>query len=375
MKQILLTATLIFSVNFNYSQIANQPSDLQLCDDFNNDGFASFDLTSVNSQINGSQNPPNSISFYTTQLDAMDNSNVITNPLSFTNTSNPQTIYARVTDVTTGNYNTTNFMIEVLSIPIANNPSPLEICDNDLDGFTVFDLESKNQEILNNQTNATISFYETVSNAENQINQIVNPSSYTNIISHTQTIYFRVDLSSSFCSTISELDLITLDCTDSDSDGVIDTDEDLNFNGNPNDDDTDMDNIANYLDEDDDNDGILTIDEDYNGNGDPTDDDTDNSDIPDYLEIGVALSASEFEFTKIRVYPNPSSETIYLNNLTNESDISIYDLKGRQINISIQRRHSNSTFEFNISSLNNGIYIIKVQNGNKEKSLKFVIKK
>ena len=373
MKQILLSTILIFGINLIYSQTANPPPNLQTCDD-NNDGFSSFDLTLNDAVILGSQNPNDfSVTYYVSLLDADSDSNAIVNPNSFFNISNPQTIFVRVTENSTGNYDTTSFMIEVLPFPSINNPTPLEVCDDNLDGFTIFDLESKNTEILTNQSSIAITYYSTELDALSQVNQIINPSSYTNIVPNTQTIYVHVQNLDTTCFTITTLDLKALDCTDTDSDGVIDPDEDLNSNGNLNDDDTDMDTVPNYLDDDDDADGVLTIDEDYNGNGNPTDDDTDNSGVPDYLEMNVVLSVSQVEFSQLKIYPNPSSEMVYIEKLTNESILSVYDIQGRQINNIVINRNSMNRLEFNVSNLDSGVYIVKIVKNSIEKSIKLIV--
>lgn len=373
MKQILLSTIIIFGINLIYSQTANPPPHFQTCDD-NNDGFSSFDLTLNDAIILGSQNPNDfSVTYYVSLQDADSDSNAIVNPNSFFNISNPQTIFVRVTENSTGNYDTTSFMIEVLLFPSINNPTPLEVCDDNLDGFTIFDLESKNTEILTNQSSIAITYYSTELDALSQVNQIINPSSYTNIVPNTQTIYVHVQNLDTTCFTITTLDLKALDCTDTDSDGVIDPDEDLNSNGNLNDDDTDMDTVPNYLDDDDDGDGILTIDEDYNGNGNPTDDDTDNSGVPDYLEMNVVLSVSQVEFSQLKIYPNPSSEMVYIEKLTNESILSVYDIQGRQINNIVINRNSMNRLEFNVSNLDSGVYIVKIVKNSIEKSIKLIV--
>lgn len=236
MKKILVSIYLIFLINYSYSQIANGPIEIETCDE-NNDGLETFDLTSLDSQILGSQDSSTfTISFYLSYMDANNDFNPISTPNNFINTTNPETLYARVTESNTGNYDLTTITIKLI------------------------------------------------------------------------------------------------DCTDNDSDGVIDLDEDLNTNGNLNDDDgdnvptsieinstsgrnsnhihtyidTDNDLIENYIDNDDDGDGILTVNEDYNNNGDPTDDDTNSNGIPDYLDSGVALSIKSFEADNFKIFPNPS---------------------------------------------------------------------
>jgi len=80
-----------------------------------------------------------------------------------------------------------------------------------------------------------------------------------------------------------QINLMTINSTDHDNDGVPSIDEDLNGDHNFNNDDTDGDGSPNYFDSDDDNDGIPTKEE-YDTNNDGIPDDSDGDGIPDYLD-------------------------------------------------------------------------------------------
>ena len=54
-KLLLITALITFSY-LGFSQIANPPSNIEICDD-NNDELASFDLTLVEPEVIGGQDP------------------------------------------------------------------------------------------------------------------------------------------------------------------------------------------------------------------------------------------------------------------------------------------------------------------------------
>jgi hypothetical protein len=418
-KLNLFLISIVLTQNLVYSQVANQPFDLFTCDYTNNGGYADFDLTVNNVQIIGAQDPADlEINYFVTQADAEVDVDQISQPTSYVNSTNPQTIYARITEISTGNYNTTNFIIEVLPLPIISNITPLEACDDSFgdpaDGSAVFDLSSKNLEILNGQNSASfeINYFVTQADAEADINQIIQPASYVNF-QNPQSIFVRLENIESGCFNVDVFELITIDCTDNDDDGVIDSDEDLNSNGNLDDDDTDQDNIANYMDSDDDGDnvetineinitsgrnsdlsytfidtdddnipnhidndddgdGILTIDEDYNNNGDPTDDDTDNSGIADYLESNVALNISGFKSNPSKVYPNPSNAVVFIEGVYEGVEISVYDIQGRKVNVYLHRESVNK-LRFDVRNLIRGIYILKIQDNSKQKSLKLIV--
>ncbi|MBQ0786988.1 MAG: immunoglobulin domain-containing protein, partial [Oceanihabitans sp.] len=155
----------------NPSVIANQPSDLLVCDD-NQDGFAQFDLTLVNAEVLGSQNASDfMVNFYETQADALAGNNTITNANNFINTNaSSQTVYVRVIEISTSNYNTTSFSLIVNAAPQAFTPFNVLVCQNEpvfLNDFISF-------EILGNQNpnDFTVSYYYNLSDANAQINPI-----------------------------------------------------------------------------------------------------------------------------------------------------------------------------------------------------------
>ena len=68
------------------------------------------------------------------------------------------------------------------------------MCDDNWDGFALFDLTNYNAMVLagENPDNYSITFHETPDDAEENTNAISNPESYMNINANTQTIYVRV---------------------------------------------------------------------------------------------------------------------------------------------------------------------------------------
>ncbi|MCT4628782.1 choice-of-anchor L domain-containing protein [Winogradskyella sp.] len=125
MKKLLLTFLLLFTA-FCYAQVANGPQTLEACDD-NNDGFVTFDLTVLDPIIIGAQNPVDfTVSYFLTQMDADTNSSQL--PYFYTNISNPQTIVARVTDNSTGNFDTTEVTLLVNPVPVFNLDDQYIIC-------------------------------------------------------------------------------------------------------------------------------------------------------------------------------------------------------------------------------------------------------
>jgi gliding motility-associated-like protein len=163
-----------------------------LCDP---DEIAEFDLTQHQEFIYGTQDPlAYTLTYHETLLDAEAGTNAIVNPETYTNTSNPQTIYVRLTDNETGCYKVSSFEIEISVGPVANLPTPLDSCD-DLgepnDGITTFDLTQKEDEITGGVAGVEVRFYELEEDAQNDINRIDPETAYVNTV-NLQTIYVRV---------------------------------------------------------------------------------------------------------------------------------------------------------------------------------------
>lgn len=168
-------------------------SDAIACDN-NLDGIYSIDLTSLNNLII-EDTTGLTFNYYLTLADAQANTNAInTNitdyPLGI---SFPMIIYVSAQDIyscrsiaqveiTTGQMATIN--------PLTN--VNLQVCDDNYDGISVFDLTQFESNITNDAT-ATFTYYPTFSDMQNETNVIITPNSYSNTIPF-QTIYVRVEI-------------------------------------------------------------------------------------------------------------------------------------------------------------------------------------
>ncbi|WP_452222557.1 T9SS type B sorting domain-containing protein, partial [Lacinutrix chionoecetis] len=105
---------------------------MELCDDETRDGVEAFDLESNSPNILNGQDPAIfTVTYHETQMDADTGANALVSP--YTNTSNPQTIYARVENSTaTDCYKTTTFDLIVNDIPETTFDSSIlyEVCPN-----------------------------------------------------------------------------------------------------------------------------------------------------------------------------------------------------------------------------------------------------
>ncbi|MEY8849330.1 T9SS type B sorting domain-containing protein, partial [Psychroserpens sp. XS_ASV72] len=172
--------------------------DYVICDT-DNDGLAQFDLTTKDPEILGGQLPSDyTLTYHLTGADAVSGASPIVNVTNYTNVSNPQTIYVRLESGVNGCVTSTGLFDLVVELPpSAVQPSPLELCDDTVaDELTVFDLTVKDQEITGGEASWSVSYYETLSDAQSQLDA-VDAGSYTNTSvngapSNPQTLYVVV---------------------------------------------------------------------------------------------------------------------------------------------------------------------------------------
>ncbi|PTM08019.1 MAG: hypothetical protein DA407_09140, partial [Bacteroidetes bacterium] len=183
----------------------NNVADIEFCSDTAD--VITIGLTQFDAEVIGSQNPADfTITYHESQVDADSGANTLVSP--YTNISNPQIIYVRVEDNVTGCFvSSVNFEITVNTNPVISNPTALELCDYDNPGdqMETFTLNDASTEILAGISGVTLTFYESLIDAESGSNAIAN--AYNNI-SNPQTVYARVEDDVTGCYSTTTLDLI-----------------------------------------------------------------------------------------------------------------------------------------------------------------------
>uniref|UniRef100_UPI003742D67A hypothetical protein n=1 Tax=Psychroflexus aestuariivivens TaxID=1795040 RepID=UPI003742D67A len=180
---------------------------LELCDEGN--GQADFDLTQNSSDIlNGLTATEHEIEFYSSETEADNDQNPITNPDNFISAG--QTIFVRVTDIETGCYALTSFDLLVLPLPDLNPPNTIRICDLDDDGQASFFLPVVENELINAPENYNFSYYESQTDADNDQNPISNPDNFINTQSPIQTIYVLVTDTETGCQSTTNFEIEVL---------------------------------------------------------------------------------------------------------------------------------------------------------------------
>src|SRR5690606_13267157 len=126
------------------------------------------------------------------------------------NTVNPQTIWVKAVDAN-GCYGISWIVLEVNPLPDFNEPEDLTACDDDNDGFVVWDLTVQTPEILVDPLDE-ISYYISQSDAQNGENAIATPESFVNT-TNPQTIWIRIE-NEHDCFIVTRFDLIVFPLPD-----------------------------------------------------------------------------------------------------------------------------------------------------------------
>lgn len=232
-----------FTLVVNDNPITAEPEVYELCDELPFDGFTEFDLESRNDEITAGAAGV-TLTYHETEDDAQAGVGALSSP--YTNTSNPQTVYARVENDATGCFSVQSLDLLVVETPEAFVPTPLEECDEDEDEVASFNLTLADTEITGGAAGVIVSYHLTLDDANNNVDPLVSP--YDNV-SNPQNVFARVsDSDLGECFAVVELTLIVnpgpsiadpdpiTDCDD-DSDGFISFDlterEDQILNGLP----------------------------------------------------------------------------------------------------------------------------------------------
>lgn len=199
-----------FTLTVNDAPQAFDTTLLQCDEDGIPEGYTIFNINQALDAITGGT-ANREVTYFLSYTDAVEGSNEIDGN-AFENFFNPQIIYAKVIDTSTGCSDLAQVTLAV-STTFAYNATIKE-CDTDgnEDGFYNFNLTDANVTILSTlPTNLTVYYYETYNDALLETNPI-GPS-YTNTTAYSQRIYARVE-NANDCYGISEVQLKVLKLPD-----------------------------------------------------------------------------------------------------------------------------------------------------------------
>ena len=194
---------------FDSSKPSTTVPKISICDNSSvgtdTDGKIIFDLTQrATTILNGQSASQFTLSYFKdaalTQGIAM--------PNSYANTDPSETIYIKIANKDNVNcFSETSFPIEVLALPVITSVVSLKQCDDNVDGFSVFNLEEAIDKITINAAIETITFFRLPTDAQNNTNSISNATTYTNQTVSNDMVYARVT-NANGCFRIAKLNLI-----------------------------------------------------------------------------------------------------------------------------------------------------------------------
>ncbi len=189
-------ATTSFDLVVKQAPILHTIADWVACDT-DSDGLYDFDLSQKDGEVySGQDTSVFSIRYFETQANADAGLNAIAP--NYTNTATRQTLYFRIENRAYPEcYETGSFRLEVVPQVLAQTPSAVEVCDDNTDGVSSFDLSSKDAEILGVQppSDFEVSYHSSQNDAHTDSNPL-NKTSYSNTTPYQETVYARVQSTS-----------------------------------------------------------------------------------------------------------------------------------------------------------------------------------
>ena len=205
-------STTTFTIDVFDMPLPNLPSaipDLTSCDNStigtDTDGKVILDLTQRATAILKGQSATEFLISYYQDSNFLQ---PILTPEVYQNANATETIYVKVFNKDNPDcMATTSFKIEVFALPVITTVVDLKQCDEDADGFSVFNLEEAINKITANAATETVAFFETVLDAQNNSNPILSPINYTNKVASIDQVFVRVS-NENDCFRISQLNLV-----------------------------------------------------------------------------------------------------------------------------------------------------------------------
>ncbi|MFZ4671557.1 MAG: DUF7619 domain-containing protein [Flavobacterium sp.] len=182
---------------------AGEPVDLRQC--VNDNGLACFDLFSNTTIIINTLNTVDySITYYNSESNALNNDNPLTSPYC---TSTSQAVFARLENNITQAYQILGFSLIVDTVSSVVTPlNNMQQCDDNNDGVVTFDLTTVQAQI---NTNNTLEYYPSLSNAQNQVVPFTNPQTLNIGIQNPITNVFVREIVPNSCDSIYSFQLNT----------------------------------------------------------------------------------------------------------------------------------------------------------------------
>ena len=175
-----------------------QPGNLSQCQ---NNGQACFNLTTNTSIILANLNPATySVSYFTSQANATNNTNAIANPSQYCITTASQVIFARVTNTIDNTFQVIGFSVVATEYETTVQVlSDMTQCDENNDTVVSFNLTT-----IQAQINSTyvLEYYTSLANAQNRVVPVPNPAVFNVGTQSPTTAIFVREINPTTCDKI-----------------------------------------------------------------------------------------------------------------------------------------------------------------------------
>ncbi|MFH6768309.1 choice-of-anchor L domain-containing protein [Gaetbulibacter aquiaggeris] len=176
-----------------------------ICENPDSDGFHTFDLNEMASEIKYGAPRPLNISFFKNKTDAENNNESVKLESPYRTLDDSNTIYARVQEVGSICYNVTDIIIKIVSRPEVTPGENLILCsDNYNDDTAIFNLRNFNF-TLPPRLNAEINYFEEEADVDDLSKAIQNLTDYD---SRSRTVFLKVTDLTVGCSSVIPFNLV-----------------------------------------------------------------------------------------------------------------------------------------------------------------------
>ena len=189
-----------FGLNVIQVPLVNSASALTQCDT-DQDGSASFNLTVSETEVLDIRQDDILVTYHETIEDVDNNDVTIPNPSAYHNTSNPQTVYIRVTNTVSNCYVTIPLEL-IVNLPPTINTAIIETCDSDTNTYNLLDAIT---DLIGTQTPINVTFYANLLDAQNTQNPLNTDYTYA---TNNDTIFVNAVNTDTGCSAITSFNLL-----------------------------------------------------------------------------------------------------------------------------------------------------------------------
>ncbi|WP_339753991.1 choice-of-anchor L domain-containing protein [uncultured Winogradskyella sp.] len=192
----------ITSFELNVVQVpdVNESSPITECDD-DSDGLTQFDLTTTEIEILDVRQDNIEIAYFQSFDDLESNTNQISNPEAYTNVSNPQTVYIKITNTISNCYVTVPIDLIVNMPPPINDFMTYNICANDNNSFNLNEI---NAALMDESFNVLFNYFTNEVDANTNTNALDTNYTYQ---TNSDILFTRVEFSTTHCYLIYEFNL------------------------------------------------------------------------------------------------------------------------------------------------------------------------